>query len=310
MNPVLPAAAIDFAAAAEKAVAAAGGTDLARRAELDAGVRSGPVARLLDQLGLADLDPAADEESAAAAGEMCRVAGRWALPYPVGPVLAGAGEPVVVEAGRADHGDLFPRWRLARLGGGGRYGQPAGSRLGSKLGPFVTDLTASGPADVSALQTALALTFSSWRILGATERAVELAVGHVAERQQFGQALARFQAVQFQLADASVAVDGLRELCHWTLWRVISDPASRTVDPLALRLAALDAGRQVLRTCQQLFGAAGLCDEYDISVLVRHTQPDLRLPWGAETTASLLFGAVEADGFEGLFRNGGREAGA
>ena len=57
---------------------------------------------------------------------------------------------------------------------------------------------------------------------------------------------------------------------------------------LALRVHAIDIARAVLRTCQQLHGAAGVCDEYDISVLTRHIQPALRLPFGAERTAAEL----------------------
>jgi hypothetical protein len=308
MNPTLPEGVAEFGATADKAVAAAGGTDLARRAEADPSIRAGAIRRLLDGLGLAELDPRADAGSAAAAAELCRVAGRYALPYPVAGVLLGGDEPVCLGGAgdpRVDHGDLFPRWRLVRIDGPPIRVVPDGSPLGSRLGAFVTPMRTSGQTQVHELDAALALTFASWRILGAAERAVELAVGHIRDRQQFGQALAKFQAVQFQVADAAVAVDGLRELSRWTLWRVLSDPGSRRVDPLALRLHAIDSGRQVLRTCQQLFGASGLCDEYDISMLVRFSQPEMRLPWGAEATAALLFTAVAEDGFESLFRQGG-----
>ena len=68
---------------------------------------------------------------------------------------------------------------------------------------------------------------------------------------------------------------------------------------LALRVHAIDIARAVLRTCQQLHGAAGVCDEYDISVLTRHIQPALRLPFGAERTAAELADAIAADGFVG-----------
>ena len=74
---------------------------------------------------------------------------------------------------------------------------------------------------------------------------------------------------------------------------------------LALRLHALDVARAVLRTCQQLHGAAGVCDEYDISVLTRMVQPALRLPWSAERTAAELAAAIQRDGFDGLFAHGG-----
>jgi hypothetical protein len=313
VNPTLPDLAIEFAAAAEKAIVSVGGVDLARAAEADHDLRADAGA-LLDDLGIADLDPRADLDTAAAAAELCRVSGRHALPYPVVAVLLSdqvERPTAVVGEGRArvDHGDLFPVWRMVTPAGNCRPGRPTGEPLGSRLGPFVTDLTPadeSGRADL--LEPSLHMTLSAWRILGTVERALELAVDHVQGRQQFGQALSQFQAVQFQLADASVACAGLRELCRYTLWRVLTDEASRRVDPLALRMHALDVARAVLRTCQQLFGAAGVCDEYDISVLVRHVQPDLRLPFGAEQAASALFRAVAEDGFESVYPHGGRRA--
>ena len=110
--------------------------------------------------------------------------------------------------------------------------------------------------------------------------------------------------MQFQLADCAVAVAGLRELAHFTLWRIDTDP-DPLADVLALRVHALDVARSVLRTTQQLHGAAGVCDEYDVSVLARLVQPALRLPWGAERTAAALASAIERDGFAGLFPHGG-----
>lgn len=309
MNPALPDLAVEFAASAEKAMVAAGGVELAREAEAEPSRRS-EAAGLLEGLGISDLDPRADLDSAVAAAELCRVSGRHALPYPVVAVLLSdqVERPMALVAGthcRVDHGDLFPVWRVVSVAGECRAASPAGAPLSSKLGPFVTDLV---PADqtgrVDPLEPSLQLTLTAWRILGAVERSLELAVDHVQGRRQFGQALAQFQAVQFQLADAAVACEGLRELCRYTLWRLFSDQASRPVDPLALRLHAIDVARAVLRTAQQLFGAAGLCDEYDVSILVRHMQPDLRLPFGSEQTASILFDAVSRHGFESLFPHG------
>jgi alkylation response protein AidB-like acyl-CoA dehydrogenase len=126
----------------------------------------------------------------------------------------------------------------------------------------------------------------------------------VSDRIQFGKPIAAFQSVQFALADAAVAVAGLRELAHFTLWRLGGDAGAALADALALRLHALDVGRPVLRTTQQLHGAAGVCDEYDISVLTRLVQPALRLPWGAERTATELSAAIARDGFAGLFEHG------
>jgi hypothetical protein len=51
--------------------------------------------------------------------------------------------------------------------------------------------------------------------------------------------------------------------------------------------------------------AAGVCDEYDISILCRHIQPELRLPFGSDHTAALLFDEMATSGFESLFPQGG-----
>lgn len=183
-----------------------------------------------------------------------------------------------------------------------------GARLGTRLGPFVVDLEPvdgdAGSAPPPVADVLLHVTLSAWSVLGTVDRAVELAVEHVTGRHQFGKPLSAFQAVQFQLADAAVAVAGLRELAGFTLWRLESDPAAARPDVLALRLHALEVARAVLRTSQQLHGAAGVCDEYDVSVLTRMVQPALRLPAGVEHTVTALAEAIRVAGFEGLFPHG------
>lgn len=330
MNPTLPAEAAEFGATAERALAGIGAVDAARRAEADPDVRRGPVASTLEALGIDGLDPRADLDTAAAGGELCRAAGRVALPYPVVAVLLrhpSDGLPFALvpeDRCRVDHGDLFNRWRVETLAGAAWEASPVGARLGSRLGPFVTDLSgpppagpppagppsvdvapASAPADV-----VLHLTLTAWLVLGVVERAIELAVAHVSGRVQFGQPLSAFQAVQFQLADAAVGADGLRELCRFTLWRLFASSEGALADALALRVHALDVARAVLRTTQQLHGAAGVCDEYDISVLVRHVQPALRLPFGAERATAELVNAVARLGFASLFPHGAALDGA
>jgi hypothetical protein len=309
VNPVLPDEAVEYRAAAAKAFGALGDVDAARRAEDDPALRGTEVAGALAALGIDDLDPRADPDSLAAAAALCEAAGRVALAYPVPSALLrdAGGRPfaVVPDAHlRVDHADLFPEWRIASLHGPSGIAAPVGGRLATRLGPFVGDLTVTAvePHDPHDLQVHLALT--GWQVLGTVDRAVELAVEHVNGRIQFGKPISTFQAVQFQLADCAVAVAGLRELAAFTLWRLDAAPGAALADALALRLHAIDVARTVLRTCQQLHGAAGVCDEYDVSVLTRMVQPALRLPWSAERTADALASAIQGDGFDGLFEHG------
>ncbi len=314
MNPDLPEVATDFGSSARSAFARLGGVDVARRAEAKSDAR-GEVPAALAALGIDDLDPTADADAAAAAAALCEAAGRVALPYPLpGALLRDADDlpfAVVAEPGlRADHGDLFERWLVTTSDGRTGLAEPRRAPLGSRLGPFVTDLQAVGELETGGEaytgRAALWLVLGAWVVLGAADRAVELAVEHTTNRIQFGKPLTAFQAVRFQLADAAVAVAGLRELALFTLWRLHDAPSECRPDVLALRVHALDVAAQVLRTSQQLHGAAGVCDDYDISILVRHLQPALRLPHGAEHTAHQLAAAIDRDGFTGLFQHGHR----
>jgi alkylation response protein AidB-like acyl-CoA dehydrogenase len=171
------------------------------------------------------------------------------------------------------------------------------------LGPFVTgiELTASSePA--SRQEEAFALMLSSYRILGAAERALEMSVEHTTSRVQFGKPLSSFQGVEFQLADVAVAVAGLRELAHYTTWALHAQSnASPLVEALSLRAHALDCGQRVLRTAHQLHGAIGFCDEHDLSVINRHIQPHLRLPEPIDVVCERLLGEIEVSGYDSLF---------
>jgi hypothetical protein len=57
----------------------------------------------------------------------------------------------------------------------------------------------------------------------------------------------------------------------------------------------------VLRTAHQLLGALGFCDESDVSVLDRHTQPLIRLPVSSEILALRLIPDIGNSHLETLF---------
>ena len=307
MDLALPEVATLFAASAERAFSALGGTDAARRAEADPRGRL-EVKAALDALGVCDLDPRRDLESAAMAVELVRLAGRCVLPFPVVAYVAARpddGLPVAFACPaprRVDHGDLFAHWVLHDLDATTTAAIPSGPPLGTRLAPFVTDLAQKGessPSPAGEIEL-LCLLWAAY-LLGVSEYALELAVAHVKSRVQFARPLAELQAVRFSVADATVAVDGLRELVHFTLWRLSRDPGTARADALAALLSAHEVAQPTLRLSQQLHGAAGLCDEYDISVLVRHVQPALRLPVDSDALSEVLFSALGTHGFATLF---------
>ena len=305
MKTDLPQDISDFAAVATKRLTRLGGPPAALRAEADDTVRQSARAAL-DDVGALELDVRAGGDDVLAAAVLCQAAGATALPYPlVEELLAIDGARLALvnpEAPRIDHGDLPGDWVAADLDGNRYRAEPA-SRTNAKLGPFLVPATLSAPdGSVPATDVNLHLVLGSWRILGAMQQSLQIVSDHVRARIQFGKPLADFQAVRFAIADAAVAVRGLHELAKFTVSRPESAPLQVcSSDALVLRLKAADTARQVLRSSQQLLGALGFCDESDVSVLDRHTQPLIRLPLGAEALALRLVPAVPDGSLETLF---------
>jgi acyl-CoA dehydrogenase len=305
VKTALPEDIADFAAVVAKRLARLGGPQAALRAETEEPIRREARAALTD-LGAFDLDARSASEDLLPAAVLCQAAGAAALPYPlVEELLAIDGARLALvdpEAPRIDHGDLPGDWIAADLDGTRYHPQPS-SRTSAKLGPFLLSAILSEPdGTVPAADVDLHLVLGSWRIVGALQQSLKITQQHVLARIQFGKPLAEFQAVRFTIADASVAVRGLHELAKYTVCRAESVPAQvRSADALILRLKAADTARQVLRAAHQLHGALGFCDESDISVLDRHTQPLIRLPVSSEVLALRLIPGVRGGHLETLF---------
>lgn len=305
MKTALPQDIADFAAVAGHRLARLGGPQASLQAETDDAVRTQADAALAE-LGAFELDIRSSSEELLAAAVLCQAAGATALPYPlVEQLLAIDGARLALvhpDAPRIDHGDLTGDWIAADLDGR-RYHPRPSSRTAAKLGPFLVPATLGEPdGTVPAADVDTHLVLGSWRILGALQRSLQITCEHVSARIQFDKPLADFQTVRFAIADASVAVRGLSELAKYTVCRSESTPAQlRSADALVLRLKAVDTARQVFRTAHQLLGALGFCDESDVSVLDRHTQPLIRLPLSGEGLALRLTSAVRDDELETLF---------
>ncbi|OBG97604.1 acyl-CoA dehydrogenase [Mycobacterium sp. E3251] len=305
MKTDLPQDISDFAAVAAKRLGRLGGPPAALRAETDDSIRDAARGSL-GEVGAFELDVRSAPDDLLAAAVLCRAAGATVLPYPlVEELLAIDGARLALIdpcAPRIDHGDLPGDWIAADLDGTRYHPRPA-ARTNAKLGPFLVPASLGEPdGTVPPADVNLHLVLGSWRILGSVQQALQIVTDHVRARVQFGKPLADFQAVRFAVAEAAVAVRGLYELAKFTVCRPESLPIEvRSADALVLRLKASDTARQVLRTSHQLLGALGFCDESDVSVLDRHTQPLIRLPLSAEALALRLIPGVPDGSFETLF---------
>jgi hypothetical protein len=308
VNIDLSPEALEYGRQARRAIGAAGGDELLQRAEADPEGRERAVAPVLAELGAWELDPRSGGDDLEAAAALCRAAGYWALPYPVAERLARptdvAADGLVVVSDTASAAavvGLDLRWVAVTPAGRRSTATPRPPTAAPRTSAFVTELDLEPLAGDGAPDVALALVLPCWTLLGMLDRAMELARSHVLVREQFGQALSRFQGVQFQLTDAEVERTGVEVLARYALWSVQVGLGEQLDDALALRLAALEAAEVVFRVAHQVHGAIGFCDESTLSWLSRYSQPLRRLPFGRAGTQDELTTRLGRHGLTGLF---------
>lgn len=293
--------------ACDTAFRRAGGAQVARRAERDPDLRRSVVRELVDSLGVAEVDARAGIEEAMTAAEICRAAGRYAIPYPLVAWLAappGYSGIAVACGGRAsvDHADILAPMAVVDLAGTLRRVVRASTPIRQPLAPFVSEVVVSDPVGHGhQWDAALWMTLSAWWVLGACESAADLTATHVSSRSQFGGPLAKLQSVRFRVADMAVATGGLHEMLKYTAWRLVNVPEDALVDALAARVLSQETWDEVFGSAHQLHGALGFCDDHDLSVLSRHLQPFIRLPLDQEASLSALLETVDQQGLEGLY---------
>ncbi len=104
--------------------------------------------------------------------------------------------------------------------------------------------------------------------VGLAQGAYDLALAYAKERQQFGKAIAEFQAVQFALADMATEIDAGRVLVQRAAW--LKDAGKPFA--LAAAQAKLYTGilsNRVVNAALQIHGGYGFMDEFAISRLYR-----------------------------------------
>jgi len=104
--------------------------------------------------------------------------------------------------------------------------------------------------------------------VGLAQGAYDLAFAYAKEREQFGRPIARFQAVQFALADMATEIEAGRQLVYRAAW--LKD-AGRDFG-LAAAQAKLYTGllsNRVVNASLQIHGGYGFMEEYAISRLYR-----------------------------------------
>jgi len=117
-------------------------------------------------------------------------------------------------------------------------------------------------------------TFTAAELLGASSRALELAVEYAKDRVQFGRPIGSFQAVKHRCADMLVDVEGMRSAVYWAAWCVGADDPERSIASSSAKLWTTDASKRVMSGALQVHGGIGFTWEHDLHLFMKRAQLD------------------------------------
>ncbi len=251
---------------------------------------------LLEECGRAAL-PAPVIETTAVAAPLIREAASEALNARWQPAIASgeavvtvglAGSSFVVDAHIADlvlvqRGDAL---YAAPSGAFAATAQPSVDRARRLFTlawePTPETLVARGEIALSAIAAARdrgALAASA-QLLGLARQMIEMTVGYVTVRKQFGSAIGSFQAVKHHLANALVRVEFARPLVHRAAYSMARGDAARSAHVSMAKAAASDAAELAASAALQCHGAIGYSFEHDLHLWMKRAWA-LSAAWGS-----------------------------
>lgn len=108
--------------------------------------------------------------------------------------------------------------------------------------------------------------------VGLAQRALEEAIRYSRERQQFGRALAEFQATQFKLADMATELEASRLLVHQAAWMNDCGEDGFKQKSSMAKLFATEAAQRIVDQALQIHGGKGV----EVGTVVERLYRDVR----------------------------------
>jgi acyl-CoA dehydrogenase len=99
--------------------------------------------------------------------------------------------------------------------------------------------------------------------LGIAQGCLEESLAHARERQQFGQPIANFQAIQWMLADMAVEIDAARVMTYRAAWLAQQERIVTQASAMA-KLLASEAANRIAYKALQIHGGYGYTKEFPV----------------------------------------------
>jgi len=120
--------------------------------------------------------------------------------------------------------------------------------------------------------------------LGTAQRAYEKAVDYAKDREQFGQSIAEFQAIQFKLADMATDLEAARLMLYDAAQTLDAGKPEKTRKSAMAKRFVTDACFNVANEALQIHGGYGYLQDYEVERMVR----DLRVHQILEGTNEIM----------------------
>jgi alkylation response protein AidB-like acyl-CoA dehydrogenase len=120
--------------------------------------------------------------------------------------------------------------------------------------------------------------------LGTAQRAFEQALDYAKTREQFGQSIAEFQAIQFKLADMATDLEAARLMLYEAAKTLDDDKPEKTRKSAMAKRFVTDSCFNVANEALQIHGGYGYLQDYEVERMVR----DLRVHQILEGTNEIM----------------------
>ncbi|MFI5392378.1 MAG: acyl-CoA dehydrogenase family protein, partial [Myxococcota bacterium] len=115
------------------------------------------------------------------------------------------------------------------------------------------------------------------RTMGASARALQLALDFAQDRRQFGRAIVDFQAIEFMLADMAAEIMAAKSLLYRVCWEAARGDADRKQTHAmasAVKLVCSETAGRVIDKAVQIFGGRGYMRDEPVERLYRELRVD------------------------------------
>ncbi len=105
--------------------------------------------------------------------------------------------------------------------------------------------------------------------VGLAQGALDEAIAHARKREQFGQPITSFQAIQHMLADMAIQIEAARALVYATARMVDAGSKSVSKESAMAKVFASDVAMRVTTDAVQVMGGYGYMKEYPVEKMMR-----------------------------------------